>query len=329
MHDLILRAWQDKNLLFYLVLVPLSWLFAGLTALRRSLYRVGLLRSYALSVPVIVVGNINMGGSGKTPVVIWLVNQLKKQGYQPAVISRGYGVKVTKPTTVHEDSLPSEVGDEPVLIAQKTGCPVYISANRVDAGNKLLNMHPECDIIISDDGLQHYRLQRQIEIAVIDQQSQQNQHLLPAGPLRESFSRLKDVDAVILNGDVHMKDGYAMQLLASDFYNLLNPDLKVSVSYFKDMRVAAMAGIGKPDRFFQQLALLGLQFSQWPFSDHYAYTNQDLANIKCDALMMTEKDAVKCKPFAEAHHWVLPVEANIDASLLPMLLSKLPQKINE
>ncbi|MGJ8620233.1 MAG: tetraacyldisaccharide 4'-kinase [Methylophilaceae bacterium] len=329
MHDLILRAWQDKNLLFYLVLVPLSWLFAGLTALRRSLYRVGLLRSYALSVPVIVVGNINMGGSGKTPVVIWLVNQLKKQGYQPAVISRGYGAKVTKPTTVHPDSLPSEVGDEPVLIAQKTGCPVYISANRVDAGNKLLNMHPECDIIISDDGLQHYRLQRQIEIAVIDQQSQQNQHLLPAGPLRESFSRLKNVDAVILNGDVHMKDGYAMQLLASDFYNLLNPDLKVSVSYFKDKRVAAMAGIGKPDRFFQQLALLGLQFSQWPFSDHYTYTNQDLANIKCDALMMTEKDAVKCKPFAEGHHWVLPVEANIDASLLPMLLSKLPQKINE
>ncbi len=329
MHDLILRAWQDKNLLFYLVLIPLSWLFAGLTALRRSLYRVGLLRSYALSVPVVVVGNINMGGSGKTPVVIWLVNQLKKQGYQPAVISRGYGAKVSKPTTVHADSLPSEVGDEPVLIAQKTGCPVYISANRVDAGNKLLNMHPECDIIISDDGLQHYRLQRQIEIAVIDQQSQQNQHLLPAGPLRESFSRLKNVDAVILNGDVHMKDGYAMQLLASDFYNLLNPDLKVSVSYFKDKRVAAMAGIGKPDRFFQQLALLGLQFSQWPFNDHYAYTNQDLANIKCDALMMTEKDAVKCKPFAEAHHWVLPVEANIDASLLPMLLSKLPQKINE
>ena len=329
MHDLILRAWQDKNIFFYLVLVPLSWLFAGLTALRRYLYRAGLLRSYALPIPVIVVGNINMGGSGKTPVVIWLVNQLKAHGYQPGVISRGYGAKVAQPTSVQVDSLPSEVGDEPVLIAQKTDCPVYISANRVDAGRALLKMHPECDIIISDDGLQHYRLQRQIEIAVVDQQSQQNQHMLPAGPLREPYSRLANVDAVILNGDMNVKDGYPMQLLSSDFYNLLNPDVKESTHYFKDKHVAAMAGIGKPERFFQQLQTLGLQFEEWPFVDHHAYTSQDLSNIKCDALMMTEKDAVKCQAFAEAHHWVLPVQAKIDDHLLPMLLSKLQQKTNE
>jgi tetraacyldisaccharide 4'-kinase len=329
MHDLILRAWQDKNIFFYLVLVPLSWLFAGLTVLRRLLYRVGLLRSYALSVPVIVVGNINMGGSGKTPVVIWLVNQLKAYGYQPGVISRGYGAKVTQATNVQGNSLPSEAGDEPVLIAQKTGCPVYISTSRVEAGNALLKMHPECDIIISDDGLQHYRLQRQIEIAVVDQQTQQNQHLLPAGPLREPYLRLANVDAVILNGHVDVKDGYPMALLSADFYNLLNPDVKESVGYFKDKHVAAVAGIGNPDRFFQQLQTLGLQFSQWPFNDHHAFTRQDLSNIKCDALIMTEKDAVKCQAFAEAHHWVLPVEAKIDGDLLPMLLSKLQQKTNE
>jgi tetraacyldisaccharide 4'-kinase len=270
-----------------------------------------------------------MGGSGKTPVVIWLVNQLKAYGYQPGVISRGYGAKVTQPTNVQGNSLPSEAGDEPVLIAQKTGCPVYISANRVAAGNALLKMHPECDIIISDDGLQHYRLQRQIEIAVFDQQSQQNQHLLPAGPLREPYSRLANVDAVILNGDLDMQDGYPMQLLASNFFNLLNPEVKESVDYFKDKHVAAVAGIGKPERFFQQLQTLGLKCSQWPFNDHHAFTRQDLSNIKCDALIMTEKDAVKCQAFAEAHHWVLPVEAKIDGHLLPMLLSKLQQKTNE
>ena len=326
MHDLILRAWQDKNLLFYLVLIPLSWLFAIIIAMRHFLYRVGLLRSYALPVPVVVVGNINMGGSGKTPVVIWLVNQLKAKGYQPGVISRGYGAKVTQPTSVHAYSLPSEVGDEPVLIAKKTGCPVYVSADRVEAGKDLLKQHPTCDIIISDDGLQHYRLQRQIEIAVIDQQTQHNQHLLPAGPLRESHARLASVDAVILNGNLNVKDGYPMELMASDFYNLLNPDLKASVSYFKDKDVAAMAGIGKPERFFQQLQSLGLKFSRWPFSDHHAFTQQDLSTIKCDALIMTEKDAVKCHTFAEAHHWVLPIEAEIDGRLLPMLLSKLQQK---
>ncbi len=326
MHDLILRAWQDKNHLFYLVLIPLSWLFAIIIVLRRFLYRVGLLRSYALPVPVVVVGNINMGGSGKTPVVIWLVNQLKAQGYQPGVISRGYGAKVTQPTSVQADSLPSVVGDEPVLIAQKTGCPVYVSVDRVEAGKYLLKQHPACDIIISDDGLQHYRLQRQIEIAVVDQQTQQSQHLLPAGPLRESHARLASVDAVILNGNVNVKDGYPMELVSGDFYNLLNPDLKQSVSYFKDKDVAAMAGIGKPERFFQQLQSLGLKFSQWPFNDHQAFTRQDLSTIACDALIMTEKDAVKCHTFAEAYHWVLPIEAKIDGRLLPMLLSKLQQK---
>ncbi len=331
MHDLIFRAWKNKNLLFYVVLIPLSWLFAGLTALRRFLYRVGLLRSYQLSAPVIVVGNINMGGSGKTPVVIWLVNQLKAHGYCPGVISRGYGVKVTHPKRVEITSQPSEVGDEPVLIARKTGCPVYVSADRVEAGNSLLKMHPECNVIISDDGLQHYRLQRQIEIAVLDQQSQQNSRLLPAGPLREPYARIASVDAVILNGNdsEYVQAGHLMQLVASNFYNLLNPDVKQAVSYFKDKQVVAIAGIGKPDRFFKQLKALGLQFTERAFHDHYDYTRQDLSNIKCDALIMTEKDAVKCQTFAEAHHWVLPVEAKIDGRLLPTLLLKLQQKTNE
>jgi tetraacyldisaccharide 4'-kinase len=326
MHDLILRAWQNKNLFFYLVLIPLSWLFAGVTTLRRGLFTIGILKSYRLAVPVIIVGNINVGGSGKTPVVIWLADQLKKNGFRPGVISRGYGGDVTEPTRVSPDSLAQTVGDEPILIAKKTGCPVWVSANRVDAGNALLTAHPECDIIISDDGLQHYRLQRDIEIAVIDQQSQKEQRLLPAGPLRESFCRLNTVDAVISNGFKTIATAHEMQLLGLSFYNLRNPDIKKPVSYFNNMRVTAIAGIGKPDRFFDYLKKIGLQFTAIPFDDHYAFTIKDIANIECEAIIMTEKDAVKCQPFAAPHHWVLPVEATIDASFLPMILSKL-QKI--
>jgi tetraacyldisaccharide 4'-kinase len=322
--ELIQDAWQRKNSFFYLILVPLSWFFALVTALRRLAYRYGLLKSYALPVPVIIVGNINVGGSGKTPVVIWLVEQLKNNGYHPAVISRGYGGSARLPTQVTLDVSASTVGDEPVLIASRCDCPVWVGANRVDVGMALLKAHPECNVIISDDGLQHYLLKRNVEIAVVDADGgDESAYLLPAGPLREPLSRLKTVDIIINNGEKIADSAFQMQTAGEQFYNLLNANVTATAADFKRKTIKAMAGIGKPERFYNQLCDLGLTFTSVTFDDHHAYTEKEVAEIESDILVMTEKDAVKCKPFAKSHHWVLPIEAQIDAALMPLILAKL------
>ena len=270
--------------------------------------------------PVIVVGNINVGGSGKTPAVIWLANQLKQQGYKPAVISRGYGGNATQATSVTPASLTSIVGDEPVLIASRCDCPVWVGADRVDAATALLKAHPECNVIISDDGLQHYRLKRDVEIAIADNASLQTACLLPAGPLREAPWRLKTVDAIVCNGEKVIANAYQMQLVGEQFYNLTDKSLTANAADFKHKKVTAIAGIGKPERFFEHLRQLGLSFASIGFADHYAYSAQDLAHIDCDAIIMTEKDAVKCKLFARTNCWVLPVQASIDEALMPVIL---------
>lgn len=327
--ELIETSWRRKNALFYLVLVPLSWVFAVLIRLRRGLYQYGIVKSYAMPVPVIVVGNINLGGNGKTPVVMWLVEQFKQHGYRPGVISRGYGGRVKTPTSVNVNSNTSVVGDEPVLIASRCDCPVWVGRRRVDVATELLKAHPDCNIIISDDGLQHYALKRNVEIAV----TQPEQHdgklrLLPAGPLREPLKRLNAVDVIICNSEVSngqqwQSPWFAMQLIGDQFYNLVDSNIKASTADFKHKSVKAIAGIGKPARFFEHLNKLGLSFASVSFDDHHAFTAQELASIKCDALVMTEKDAVKCKAFAQAHHWVLPVKANIDAGLMSLILDKI------
>ena len=325
--ELIEVAWRRKNALFYLVLVPLSWLFAAITAIRCWAYQTGILKSYKMPVPVIVVGNITLGGNGKTPVVIWLVEQLLNHGYKPAVISRGYGGSANLPTSVDANSDTHVVGDEPVLIASRCACPVVVGADRVRVATQLLSAHPDCDIIISDDGLQHYALQRDVEIAVT-QPDLDNACLLPAGRLREPLTRLNTVDAIVCNGGVfnsmqsHAAQ-FEMQLIGEQFYNLLDNNLKASAADFKRKSIKAMAGIGKPARFFEHLNKLGLTFASVSFDDHYAFSAQELTNIECDVLIMTEKDAVKCKQFAQPHHWVLPVEANIDAGFLQLILAKL------
>ncbi|MFM9834726.1 MAG: tetraacyldisaccharide 4'-kinase [Methylophilaceae bacterium] len=324
--DLLLHAWQKKNALFYLILVPLSWIFGALTALRRSAYKCGIFKSHALTVPTIVVGNLNLGGSGKTPVVMWLVEQLKLKGFKPGVISRGYGANVVVPTSVSAKSHASEVGDEPLLIAKRCACPVFVSASRVKAGVAMLNAHPECDLVISDDGLQHYQLQRNIEIAVVNNDALESAYLLPAGPMRESASRLNTVDAVVCNGNKTIASAYKMQLVGTQFYNLQNPNLKATVTDFADKKIKAIAAIGKPARFFEHLRGLGLTFAGMGFDDHHAFTAQDLAKLDCDLLIMTEKDAVKCQAFAQTHYWVLPVEANIDVGLLTLVLDKIAKK---
>ena len=329
MQEVIQTAWHRKNALYFLVLKPLSWLFGMVTAARRYSYKQGFCKSYALPVPVIVVGNINMGGSGKTPVVMWLVEQLKQNGYQPAVISRGYGGSVKDPTPVGVNSPASLVGDEPVLIKNRSACPVWVGANRVKVATALLIAHPTCDVIISDDGLQHYQLKRDVEIAVVDpEQHEKYARLLPAGQLREPLSRLTNVDAVICNGPKSEESYYQMQLVGEQFYNLADSEKYAQAADFKQKIIKAMAGIGKPEHFFEHLRQLGMTFVSVSFDDHFAFSAQDLAKIDCDILIMTEKDAVKCKPFAQPHHWVLPVTANIDAALLPLVLKKLAFRKN-
>lgn len=333
--EIIHQAWAKKNALYYWVLVPLSWLFALLSFLRRSAYRFGLLKSHALAVPVIIVGNIHVGGSGKTPVVIWLVEQLRQQGYTPGVISRGYGGSVKLPTPVCANSNPKVVGDEPVLIANRCDCPIMVGADRVHVGMELLKAYPNCDVIISDDGLQHYRLKREMEIAVVDAETyQKNASLLPAGSLREPMRRLRMVDAIIKNGQPNHEEehhavvinAYEMQLTGEQFYALADPNLKATAADFKRKSIKAMAGIGNPARFFEHLRQLGLNFSSTSFDDHHAFSAADLAQLECDALLMTEKDAVKCKPFAQSHYWVLPIQARINGDLIQLVLQKLQNR---
>lgn len=313
------------------ILLPFSWLFHGLVLVRKLIYRLGWFKSTRLPVPVIVVGNINVGGTGKTPLVIWLVAQLQLAGYKPGVISRGYGGKAKSPMQVTADSDPLEVGDEPVLIAKRSQRPVFVHAKRTLAGQALLKAHPDCNVIISDDGLQHYRLQRDVEIVVIDgAKGLGNGALLPAGPLREPKSRLNEVDALIINGKLNapLKLNHVpvleMRLEADFFYNLKTPGNICGPEAFAGQRVLAIAGIGNPQRFFQQLGQMGIEFASKAYPDHYVFQETDFA-ASTDVVLMTEKDAVKCKAFAKPNFWVLPVKAVVKNDLMTIILNKVRQ----
>ena len=328
MNDWLKKQWLHFTP-WHILLIPLSFVFWTLSIGRKYLYQRGWFKSFRLAVPVLVVGNINVGGTGKTPLVIWLAEKLQSSGYRPGIISRGYGGEVLAVQAVFAHSNPEKVGDEPVLLASRTGCPVFIGANRVMVGEALLAAHTECNIIISDDGLQHYRLQRDVEIAVIDGTTGfGNGALLPAGPLRESLSRLRYVDALVINGRsqldfIQSVKPIQMQLQAINFYNLLDPDKVCSKGDFAGKQVVAIAGIGNPERFFQQLQALGLKFKSQAYPDHYAFHELDFAKVKADIVVMTEKDAVKCAAFAKANFWVLPVSAVVEPRLLSLILNKL------
>lgn len=321
------RQWFRLTL-WHVVLIPLSILFGLAVALRRSLYRAGLLRAVRLAVPVIVVGNISVGGTGKTPLVLWLAGFLRQQGFHPGIISRGYGGGAAGTLAVDAGSDPASVGDEPLLLAKKSGCPVWVGRDRVDAGMSLLRAQPECDVLLSDDGLQHYRLGRDVEIMVVDGERKfGNALLLPAGPLREGISRLKSVDAVVVNGGTHLgmplRNEFAMRLEGREFYNLLNPRLRAAPSDFRGKKLHAVAGIGNPQRFFEHLRGLGLRFEAHAFADHCAYRPQDLSYADADALLMTEKDAVKCAGFADERYWALGVDAVLTPGCGEMVVKKL------
>ena len=306
-----------------LALWPVSLLYHLLLNLRRLAYRSGILATVTLPVAVIVVGNLVAGGTGKTPLVLWLAAMLKRHSRKPGIVSRGYRGNATEPTAVGPDSPVALVGDEPLLLARASGCPVWIGRDRAAAARGLLAAHPECDVLLLDDGLQHYGLARDIEIAVEDSRRGGNGLLLPAGPLREPLSRR--VDAWVSNSappGAHAP-AFRMDLRGSSFLRLAAPRESVPAAMLARKKLHAIAGVGNPQRFFDHLAGLGLDTVNHAFPDHYAYAAGDLDFDDCEALLMTEKDAVKCEAFAREHWYVLQVEAELAPAFSDFILAKL------
>lgn len=319
---MIERIWSGQSPL-YLLLLPFSWLYGLVNLVRRACYRIGLFSCWRAPVPVIVVGNLTAGGNGKTPVVIWLAEQLLARGKRVGVVSRGYGGKSdTYPLVVDEHVTTAQAGDEPVLIYQRIGVPVAVAPRRSEAVKALLARY-SLDAIITDDGLQHYALARDLELVVIDGERRfGNGWWLPAGPMRERAGRLKCVGAVIVNGG-QAREGEIPMALAGDTLVNLRSGERRPASVFPE--AVAMAGIGHPPRFFNTLTTLGVQLSDAvPFADHCDYDEEELASLTPDngPLIMTEKDAVKCRGFARDNWWYLPVDARFPVSQSANLLQK-------
>jgi len=321
----------------HLVLWPVSLVFGLVAALRRLLYRHRLFATARMPVPVIVVGNINVGGTGKTPCVIWLVGWLLERGYRPGIIMRGYRGDTTAPQRVTTDSNPAVAGDEAVLLARRCACPVWVAQSRVAAARALLEGEPSCNVIVSDDGLQHYALERDVELAVLDgERGCGNGMLLPAGPLREPLDRLAQVDALIVNGGTvfapdTLPSGvpvFDMQLAGETFYPLRSPRETAGPAQFAHTTAQAIAGIGNPQKFFNRLHELGIAFKPRAFPDHHAYTADDCRFATDAPVIMTEKDAVKCERLAgeQDDWWALRVDAVIEPALGELVVNKIGKR---
>ncbi|HKQ30106.1 MAG TPA: tetraacyldisaccharide 4'-kinase [Burkholderiales bacterium] len=308
-----------------IVLLPFAAFYWFAATLRRALYRLRFLRAQALPVPVIVIGNITVGGTGKTPLVAWLARWLSNQGYRPGIVMRGYrGRAASWPQAVHPGADPMLVGDEPVLLARAAGCPVMAGPDRVRAGSRLIAEHG-CDVVLSDDGLQHYRLARDIEIAVIDGERRfGNGFYLPAGPLRESVSRLRFVDLRVANG-TPQADEIGMRFEEEGFCRLGERQASAGAERFHGRRVHAVAAIGNPRRFFDHLRCLGIDTIEHAFADHHAFTPADLAFGDGLDIIMTEKDAVKCERLGISG-WYMKVAARPDPRLGEFVLQWLKEK---
>lgn len=310
------RAWGR-------VLAPLSLPYAAAVQVRRGLFRRGIRPSHRIGAPVVVVGNIAVGGTGKTPLVIWLARRLQARGYRPGVICAGYrGRAPDWPRHVREDSDPAEVGDEAVLVARRCGCPVAAGPDRVAAARALLQ-RTGCDVVVSDDGLQHYRLARDVEIAVLDGGRRHGTGwCLPAGPLREPVSRLDTVDFVVAKGSARSGE-YRMKLAGRVLRQVADDSIAADPAEWPARSVHAVAGIGNPASFFGRLRDLGLRITPRVFPDHHPFAACDIEFRDERPVIMTEKDAVKCRGFATRRHWYLPVEAEVDPSLEAALLARL------
>lgn len=320
--------WRDRGPRVLPLLIP-ALFFSLLAALRRVAYRAGLLRAERLPVPVVVVGNIVAGGAGKTPLTLHLARALAAAGRRPGIVSRGHGGAGIV-AEVHPDSDPAAVGDEPLLLRRRAGCPVFVGRRRAEAGRALLAAHPRCDLILCDDGLQHLALARDLEIAVVDRRGLMNGLPLPAGPLREPVSRLGTVDALVLNGAAPADlapagvPRFAMTLVGDRFQRLDDAAVTCAAADLAGKRLLAVAGIGEPARFFDHLAALGLAPETRAFPDHHGYAAADLV-YDGDAILTTEKDAVKFPAPVSAGPpvWVLPVTARVEPDLARFVLEKL------
>ena len=311
---------QDKG---RCLLIPLSYLYSAINSFQRKIQTKN---QKQLPCPVIVVGNITVGGTGKTPLTIHIVQLLKKANYKPAIITRGYGGKAkTWPQSVTANSDASLMGDEAVLMSQRTNVPVYAGANRLESIEQLLKEN-DCDVIISDDGMQHYKLPRDIQIAVIDGKRQLgNGYCLPAGPLREKKERLNDCDLIVINGKNSEDLDYHEMSLTGDVLVNLSTQEEKALSYFQGQEVQALTGIGNPQRFYSALKTAGLKLNENSYADHYAFTKSDLDFSHDQIVIMTEKDAVKCKSLigTSKNFWMLPVQAQLSENFDRQLLGQL------
>ena len=330
--------WEKRNLVAGL-LWPLSFAFGLLSKLRHLAYELGIFKSQQLAVPIIIVGNIRVGGTGKTPVVIELAKQLNQAGYSIGIVSRGYTLGANNNQAaqiVTAQSDPTVCGDEPVLMAsalEDLQIPVWIGPDRFKCGQALLLAKPDCQIIICDDGLQHYKLKRtpareggrDIEIVVRDQRAEGNGFLLPAGPLRESSQRERDLTLDTSGHGSHQSHYLAnapifyMRSSLGQAYNLVYPHERRQLNEFKTHALLASAGLGYPDKFFNMLSKAGLSFSRLPLPDHYNYTNNPFAGAENEAyhaILITEKDAVKCKALNDERLWVVPLSTQIPNELI-------------
>ena len=331
---------------------PVSLVFRLLSGVRTALFRAGVLKSSRLPVPVVVVGNIYIGGTGKTPLTIWLVQALQAAGMKPGVISRGFGSSEQGARAVSATSTPAQVGDEPLLIKQRTGAPVMVGRDRAATGRALLGAHPEVDILLTDDGLQHYKLQRDVEIILFDGRGAGNGWLLPAGPLREPVSRRRDftvINAPLLTdelvravqpgkagsdpmrGQTPMMQTVPFQMtLVGEYAEQLRDRTRkqslTELAAHPELRIAAAAGIGNPARFFGMLKGAGLRITELPLPDHHDFQDRPFAGLEADLILMTEKDAVKCAQIEELSDdprlWVVPVTARIDRALADQIVEK-------
>lgn len=322
------RAWFQRRLtpalwLWLPLLLAVNLLFIAISSWRRRT-----VVPVRLPVPVVVVGNITVGGAGKTPLTLWLAQQLAGCGWRPGIISRGHGGENSLPRPVLADSLAEIVGDEPLLLARRSALPVWVGRDRAAVGAALLAAHPTVNVLLCDDGLQHYRLARDVELAVFDRRGIGNGWRLPLGPLREPLARIATVDVVIGN-DFPLaqlpgeRPGFAMRLVPGDFYRLDDPAQRCTAEVLHGKSLHAVAGIGDPQRFFSTLQALGLDFVAHPFPDHHAYQAADLDFGEGSVLLMTEKDAVKCAALTTREAWVLPVEAALSPALIDLIVEKL------
>lgn len=319
------HSWERLNALS-LASLPLTLVFLILTAARRLLFRIGILESTKINVPVVVVGNITVGGTGKTPIVIAIANALKKSGFTPGIISRGYrGDGLCREIT--QNSTHDEVGDEAMFISTSVQCPMWVGPSRVKSAQQLIAKYSDVNIIISDDGLQHYALKRDIEVVVIDGERKfGNGLLLPSGPLRETVSRIRTCDFAVVNGpqNLHLPlPTTNMELVGSTFYKLSNPKVTCKAEDLLESQITAIAGIGNPERFFKHLQSLGLRPNTKRFPDHHRYSVADLDSIESDVVIMTEKDAVKCQFFTRKECWFLPVTADINDEFTQTIIEKI------